>query len=220
MLPSLFCVDYVSQVSQFMSYKLALMMLEHVLEKSVTRTIRRCLLRWKHLSTKAARDEERVMVFKQRDELQAEYVAAQQLLVQQRESDQLLLQERSRAMTDEHARVMRECESRESQEVAQYKRALLRQRETLSQITSAWSQQQSETNEMLQLEQQQVANTFLEHSHLVENLESEVTTRQVAAQKAELQLRDMEGIVSVYAKSCTSVEFTVAVCALAHQSKA
>ena len=195
---ALFCLDYVSEVSRFASHKLSLMILERVLEKSTTRTIRRCLSRWKYISKQGARNEEQIFASKQREELQAEYAAAHKLLLQQRESDQLLLQEHSREINDQLARVVRQCEARESEEVAQYKHALMRQRQTVSQITRAWSKQQSETSEMLQLEQQHVADTFLEQSRVMENLESAMTTREAAAQEAELRLREMEGIVSVY----------------------
>ena len=132
-------------------------------------------------------------------EVDAKYVAS----LQQRESDHVLQEEHSRAIVaDARASVMRECEARESQEVAQYKRALLQQRERLLQMASAWSEQQAEhsvvsaeTDEMLRLEQQRVAETYMASQSKIDQLESAMASQELAVQEAESKLRDVAGMV-------------------------
>ena len=132
-------------------------------------------------------------------EVDAKYVAS----LQQRESDHVLQEEHSRAIVaDARASVMRECEARESQEVAQYKRALLQQRERLLQMASAWSEQQAEhsvvsaeTDEMLRLEQKRVAETYMASQSKIDRLESAMASQELAVQEAESKLRDVAGMV-------------------------
>ena len=184
------------------------MLLDHVCDKCAMRSMRRYLLRWKQHSDQAWRDAERISISKRRDELEAEYAASKKLLLQQhRESEQVLLREQSRAMSDEHASAMHEHAAQQAQEIEQYKKALLRQRQRLLQMASAWSKQQAEhstlsaeTDEMLRAEQQRFADTVLEHSRTVENLESAVASRQVDVETAESKLRDMEGICQMLSK--------------------
>ena len=201
-LPSLNNAGHVSKFSIATRQQFSLMLLDHVCEKCAMRSMRRYLLRWKQHSDRVRRDAERISISKRRDELEAEYAASKKLLLQQhRESEQVLLREQSRAMRDEHASVMHESAAQQAQEIEQYKKALLRQRQRLLQMASAWSKQQAEhstlsaeTDEMLRAEQQRFADTVLEHSRTVENLESAVASRQVDVETAESKLRDMEGI--------------------------
>ena len=175
------------------------MLLDRVCEKSAMRSKRRCLQRWKRHVDQSARDAERTATLKYRDELEAEYATARRFLLQQ---EQLFLKENSRAMSEEKANVIRECEARQAQEVAQYKSALGRQRQRLLQMADTWGKQQAEhsalsaeTEEVLRLQQQSVADTFSAHSHQVKRLEGMVEARQDAAQTAESKLREMEGIL-------------------------
>ena len=158
----------------------------------------RGLLLWKRNVDKAAREAERVAGLKRRNELEAEYSTGKQLLLEQREQEQVLLK-------DEHTSVLRAREERQEQEVAQYKGALLRQRQRLLQVTNTWSKQQAEhsalsarTDEMLRLEHERAAETNLANSSTVANLENAVAAQQMAAQTAESKLRDMEGMCRVY----------------------
>ena len=192
----------VSDASQVTSRKLSLVLLEKVCEKSNMRAMLRGLLLWKRNVDKAAREAERVAGLKRRNELEAEYSTGKQLLLEQREQEQVLLR-------DEHTSVLREREERREQEVAQYKGALLRQRQRLLEVTNTWSKQQAEhsalsarTDEMLRLEHERAAETNLANSSTVANLENAVAAEQMAVQTAESKLRDMEGMCRVYVYVC------------------
>ena len=184
-----------------MTNQLSLMLLDRVCEKSAMRSKRRCLQRWKRHVDQSARDAERTAALKYRDELEAEYATARRFLLQQ---EQLFLKENSRAMSEEKASIIRECEARQAQEVAQYKAALGRQRQRLLQMADAWGKQQAEhsalsaeTDEMLRLQQQRAGEIHTASASKIVNLESAVAARQNAVQSAESKLRDMEGMFTM-----------------------
>ena len=184
-----------------MTNQLSLMLLDRVCEKSAMRSKRRCLQRWKRHVDQSARDAERTATLKYRDELEAEYATARRFLLQQ---EQLFLKENSRAMSEEKANIIRECEARQAQEVAQYKAALGRQRQRLLQMADAWGKQQAEhsalsaeTEEMLRLQQQRAAEMHTTSASKIVNLESAMAARQNAVQSAESKLRDMEGMFTM-----------------------
>ena len=178
-----------------MTNQLSLMLLDRVCEKSAMRSKRRCLQRWKRHVDQSARDAERTATLKYRDELEAEY---------------------SRAMSEEKASIIRECEARQAQEVAQYKAALGRQRQRLLQMADAWGKQQAEhsalsaeTDEMLRLQQQRAAEVHTASASKIVNLESAMAARQNAVRSAELKLRDMEGMLAMM---CAIVQRACVIC--------
>ena len=166
---------------------MSLVLLDKVGEMAKRRTLLRGWLLWKHNAN-----------VQRLKEVDAKYVAA----LQQRESDQVLQEEQSRAIVaDAHARVLRECEARESEEVAQYKRALLRQRERLLQMASAWSEQQAEhsvasaeTDEILRHEQRRAAETYMASKSKIDALESAMASQEMVVHEAESKLRDVAGM--------------------------
>ena len=166
---------------------MSLVLLDKVGQMAKRRTMLRGWLLWKHNAN-----------VQRLKEVDAKYVAA----LQQRESDQVLQEEQSRAIVaDARARVLRECEARESEEVAQYKRALLRQRERLLQMASAWSEQQAEhsvvsaeTDEILRHEQRRAAETYMASKSKIDALESAMASQEMAVREAESKLRDVAGM--------------------------
>ena len=94
--------------------------------------------------------------------------------------------------------------TKHAQEVAQYKAALLRQRQRLLHMADAWGKQQAEhsalsaeTNEMLRLQQKHVEQTHMANANKIANLESTMIARENAAQTAKSKLREMEGMYTV-----------------------
>ena len=108
----------------------------------------------------------------------------------------------SRENIQQKVHAMQQQAHQQAQEIAQYKRALLRQRERLLQMASAWSEQQAEhsvvsaeADEILRLEQERVAETYMASKSKIDNLESAMASQEMAVQKAESKLRDVEGMV-------------------------
>ena len=185
------CPGRAVHASRTSSQKLSLVLLDKVCERSKMREMFRGFRLWKHNI-----DAQRHI------ELEAECATATQLLKQHRESEEELLRQHSRKMTDERTRIMRECEARQVQEITHYKSALLRQRQRLLQTADAWSKQQvehsaisAETDEMLRLGQQRSAEIYMASTNTIKNLESTV-------QNAESKLRDTEGLI-VSLNACT-----------------
>ena len=92
-------------------------------------------------------------------------------------------------------------QQQQAEEIAQYKRALLRQRERLLQMASAWSEQQAEhsvvsaeTDEILRHEQRRAAETYMASKSKIDALESAMASQEMAVREAESKLRDVAGM--------------------------